>query len=136
MIKESDCKVGMRVAFAQRTFPCNKGKLSTLPERGIVIVEWDSGNINKQSLSSLLTEAEGLERDIKLKAEQEALEAEWVAVSVEIEKKIKEAAELINQASSLAKDKGRSLSYDMYEEIYPLMSALDNAGWRTSSLSC
>lgn len=80
------------------------------------------------------------------------LEAEFKLVEKEVHAKIKEnmkeAAKLINESSKLVKKYGKTLGndpsnddddYDPFEfdkETSILMKALDNAGWRTSSLGC
>lgn len=134
------CRMGTRVALVSKTQPCHKGtvKGEVEPHKThghVVIVEWDHGALQKVTLRSLITEAEGKDRDAQIKAEEERLEAEWSLAEEQVKAKLQEAANALNEAAALAKKAGHDL-LDMYDAAYPLMRAMDNAGWRSSSLSC
>lgn len=76
------------------------------------------------------------------------IEKEFSLIKNEVQQKLQEAAKLIKEANQLCEDKTNndiaSLEYDGYfydEETGDsltgeLMSALENAGWQTSSMSC
>lgn len=135
-----DCKVGTRVALVSKTQPCNKGVVKSEPEAHkthghVAIVEWDSGSLQKVTLRSLLTEAEGVAQDARIKEETERLQRAWEATELQVTQRLAQAAKLIDEATDLAQAAGKDVN-DMYEATRPLMRALDNAGWRTSSLSC
>ena len=74
-----------------------------------------------------------LEADAKRMTSQ--MEQEFEAMNKEIEVKLGQAALMIKEAQIIAKSKGFVLQ-DCYEGTNGLMSALDTAGWQTSSLSC
>lgn len=136
----ADCKMHTRVAMVSKEQPCHKGTVKGEVEKHptlnhVVIVEWDHGNLQKVSLRSLITEAEGKAQDTRIKAEQERLESEWQKTEKQVAAKLQEAANAVNQAIELASKSGKEL-YEMYEEARPLMRALNDAGWNSSSMSC
>lgn len=97
---------------------------------GMVMVEWDypAGEITKVSVTTLMTEAEA-------EAAKAKLEDDFEALQDQLRDKLQQAADLINEAQKEAQAHGHSL-VDMYDATSPLMDALDEAGWRTSSLGC
>jgi hypothetical protein len=135
-----NCKMGTRVALISKDQPCNKGAIKGEVESHkshgqVVIVEWDSGSLQKVTLRSLITEAEGVAQDTRIREQQERMEAEWAETETSVTDKLNAAAVLIHEANALASKAGKEL-YEMYESTGRLMGALDDAGWRTSSLSC
>ena len=135
-----NCKVGTRVAFIDKWQPCNKGvvksKVEPYMNHGLmVIVEWDNGLLEKVNLSSLITEAEGIAQDARIREEQDRLEADWAQVESLVTEKLNAAAALINEANALASKAGKEL-HEMWDSTSHLMDAMDDAGWRTSSMSC
>lgn len=72
------------------------------------------------------------------------LDQEFEAVKKEINSKLREAAWLIADANNLASDHGKSMISDsdpetgdiLFQGIGDLINAMDNCGWRTSSLAC
>jgi len=135
-----NCKMGTRVALLSKEQPCNKGAIKGEVESHkshgqVIIVEWDSGTLQKVTLRSLLTETEGIAQDTRIREEQERLETEWARAETLVTEKLNAAATLIREANDLASGAGKEL-YEMYESTSRLMGALDDAGWRTSSLSC
>jgi hypothetical protein len=135
-----DCKTNTRVAMISKTQPCPKGTIKSEVEKHpshgqVVIVEWDHGNIQKMTLRSLITEKEGLAQDARIKAEEERLETEWEKAQSQVGAKLQEAANAVNEAARLAKATGHELQ-EMYDATRPLMRAISNAGWNSSSMSC
>lgn len=108
------------------------GVVKSLGMNGAITVKWDSEyiNPNPQTLDydKLLTEAEGNEK-------WSALEAEYEVWAAPIRDKMKEAGALLKEAGLLAKKQKRDLT-ELHELTGPLLSAMDNIGWSTSSLSC
>lgn len=109
------------------------GEVTDVLSDGRVMIKWDSDWRNKSykdpvDSSTLLPEKELQEIDAKLEKEFKVLEKEVVV-------KMKEAGKLIKEANKLAQKAGRSL-HEMYEAVGPLESAMDAAGWRTSSWGC
>lgn len=97
---------------------------------GMVMVEWDypQGEITKVSASTLITEEEAEATKLKLEDDFDSLQKQ-------LHDKLQQAAELISEAAEQARKHGHDLS-EMYDTIDPLMDALDNAGWCSSSLGC
>ena len=71
-----------------------------------------------------------------LESDLDQIEVEFKAVSEEIKKKMKEAAKLVNEAGKLAKKARAGSLESMYDAVGPLVSAMDNNGWRSSSWNC
>jgi hypothetical protein len=138
-MEAKDCQVGTRVALVSKTQPCLKGVIKSQVEKhkthDTIIVEWDGGALQKVTLRSIITEAEGKLQDKQIKDEQDRLEQEFDKVQDTIRLKIRLAAASIKEAAALANKAGTDLR-DMYEDVGPLMDALDDAGWNPSSFSC
>lgn len=99
---------------------------------GHVWVKWIEGDY----LDSL--DEEESEVDLKiliLESERSDIEQEFKKVSKEIKEKMKEAARLVNDAGKLAKKAHAELA-SMYDAARPLVDAMDNNGWRSSSWGC
>ena len=99
---------------------------------GKVWVKWIEGDY----LDSL--DEDESEIDLKLlilESERSTIEQEFKKVSKEIKAKMKAAADLVNEAGKLAKKSHAELQ-SMYDEVRPLVDAMDNNGWRSSSWGC
>jgi len=73
---------------------------------------------------------------LTLASDRSSIESEFKNFQVEIKEKLKEAAKLINEAGELA-DKAHAKSLEsMHEATSPLVNAMDNNGWRSSSWGC
>lgn len=101
-------------------------------EQDNVRVKWDSKwmkpNPEKISSEKLIAEEDANKILSKLDKEYEA----WASP---IREKLKEAGELLREADRLAQKQGRNL-VEMYVLTGELTNAMDEVGWRTSSLSC
>lgn len=93
----------------------------------LVAVEWSDGTLAKVHV------------DLLLREEDMALELEFQAINAKVE----EAARLLSEAALAAGKLGKDLNdynYDTDERYFPaiddMMGAIDDAGWRSSSLSC
>lgn len=100
---------------------------NTLSASNLVAIEWEDGSLTKVDVSLLLTE-----KDMALELEFEA-----------INNKLAEAARLLSEAAESAAKHGKDLNdydYDTDDRYFPaiddLMGAIDDCGWRSSSLSC
>jgi hypothetical protein len=101
---------------------------------GKVIAElWD--NVEKFSPDELMTEEEAVVEQARLDAEKSHLEREFEKVRDVIQGKMDAATALVKEASALAKDCQKDFS-SLRAECRPLFRALNDAGWRASSMSC
>lgn len=94
---------------------------------GKVWVKWIEGE---------LTEEDDREVELKvlsLESERSQLDKEFKEVERLIQAKMKEAAKLLSEAGKMAKP--RRLA-SMYDAVRPLVDAMDNNGWRSSSWGC
>lgn len=98
---------------------------------GHVWVKWIEGDYREQ----LDEETEVDLNLLILESERSAIEQEFKNVSKEIKAKMKEAADLVNEAGKLAK-KAHAELQSMYDACRPLINAMDNNGWRSSSWGC
>lgn len=73
---------------------------------------------------------------LTLESERSGMEKEFKAATSEIKEKMKEAAKLVNEAGKLARKAHAKSLGDMYDAVSPLVNAMDNNGWRSSSWSC
>lgn len=94
-----------------------------------IIVEWDEDKILKSVDESTLRSKAEIDKSWS------SLEEEFFAVSEKIKGKMKEAAKLLTEAHALSKKTGQDLA-GMYDAIGPLLNAMDDCGWRTSSFNC
>jgi hypothetical protein len=80
-------------------------------------------------------EANDLMSEAEAKDALDALENDFNKLQDDLKLKLAEAVKIIEEANKIAEDNGESLA-EMHEATDPLLNAMDNAGWRTSSLSC
>ena len=141
-MKKKTFKVGDRVLLLERSDlethneyedddTC-RGEVLSISEEGKFKCKWDQvwgqPNPSDHTAEELISEKEADKILSKLEKEYEA----WASP---IRKKMEEAAKLLEQAGKMADKQGRELA-EMHEVVGPLISAMDNLGWRTSSLSC
>lgn len=139
-MKVEECTIGAVVYLVGTEAPLRKGKVAGVtskhPTAGdVVIVEWDSGSINKVAVDKLLTEEVGKALQDRLEEDAKKLEEEFEKVQKACKDKLQKAAELISEAAKLAQSHGQELM-DMYDAVGPLERAMDHAGWSTSSWHC
>jgi hypothetical protein len=150
MKKEVKFKVGDRVARATSEYYPNEysdaqtvplrynpdnelelGEVVDVSVKGKLTVKWDDDYNDSNEVveaADLLTEEEG-------KAKWNSLEADFKSVEKEVKAKMKEVAKGIKEAQKLAQKVGYNVA-DMYGAYGDLYSAMDGAGWRTSSFGC
>lgn len=127
----NDFTIGTKVVSAKNRN--RKGVVIGFPIHGnpggLVAVDWTDGSLERVRIDNLLTE--------------KSLEDEFKEVQNAINNKLREAAAALTEATRLANEAGKTLTdydYDTDDSMFPavndLMSAMDDAGWRTSSLSC
>jgi hypothetical protein len=138
-MEAKECTLKRRVALAGNTSPLQKGTIvgpvTPHPTAGeVVIVEWDNGQIQKVTLRSILTTEDAAVKEAELEAAAAKLEDEFSEVEKKIKEKMTKAGKLIAEAAKLAESVGQELP-DM-DAAYTLQSAMDKAGWRTSSWGC
>lgn len=107
-----------------------RGTVTAVSENGTVSCTWDDSWVvpGTYNADELITE----DKADKILAE---LEKEFERWAGPIRKKMEQAARCLNEARELADKQGKDLS-EMHEIVGPLISAMDDCGWRTSSLSC
>jgi hypothetical protein len=93
---------------------------------GMFLVEWKGGRIEKLMAERLMGEVEAQQLS-------QSLEEEFDKVEEAVLKKMTKAAALIREANALAEKAGLEL-YELNDG--GLLDAMENAGWRTSSMSC
>ncbi len=108
------------------------GEVIKVSDMDEITVKWDR-QYNKISVvdsSELMTEEAG-------KSKYSELESEFQIVKEQITLKVKEIAEAISEADKLSRTVQRplaSMGYDIIDRY--LYSAMDEAGWNTSSFGC
>lgn len=98
-------------------------------QAGHVWVKWIEGQF----------EEDEEEVDIKLltlESDRDKIEQEFKKVSKEIKEKMKTAADLVKEAGKLARKAHAKSLQDMYDVCSPLIDAMDDNGWRSSSWGC
>lgn len=134
----------VRVALKGESVPLQRGTVvgAAKPQVGSlnvpldsVIVEWDNGAVQKVTIRSLILESQVEAEEAKMMKENEKLEEEFADLTTQIQEKLAQAAKLISESTSLAEEAGTDLQ-SLYDETRPLMRALDDAGWSTSSMRC
>jgi hypothetical protein len=99
-----------------------------------LLVEWDiqygerKSRIEKVSVKLLVSEMDA-------EQEQLRLDVEFAHLESQVKDKLEVAAAALDEASKIASSHGEEL-HQLHEAIYPLMKAMDRAGWNTSSLGC
>lgn len=96
---------------------------------GHVVVLWDDND----------QDYELEEVDIKLltlASERGNIEVEFKSYQKQIKEKMREAAKLVHEAGDLAKQAHARSLESMYDACRPLVSAMDDNGWRSSSWGC
>lgn len=141
-MKKKTFKVGDRVLLLERSDletyneyedddTC-RGEVLSVSEEGKLKCKWDQvwgqPNPSEHTAEELISEKEADKILSNLEKEYEA----WAGP---IRKKMEEAAKLLEQAGKMADKQGRELA-EMHDIVSPLISAMDDLGWRTSSLSC
>lgn len=109
-----------------------RGTVKTVDTEGRLSVKWDDKWHNekpvKLSPDALISEEEANQIRSKLEAEYEV----WAGP---IREKMQQAGQLLAEAGELAAKQKKDLA-EMHEIISPLLEAMDDLGWSTSSLSC
>lgn len=109
-----------------------RGLIKSIDEEGKILIKWDNSynntNNRKRKASELMLEVDA-------NAILSKLEADFEVWAGPIREKMKQAGALLKEAGKLADKQGRDLT-QMWELTGPLTSAMDEVGWRTSSLSC
>jgi len=109
-----------------------RGVVESINSDGKFTVKWDKSwvtpNPSQHNADELITEAAADKIRSKLEKEFEV----WAGP---IRKKIEQAAKCLAEAGELAAKQNKDLT-EMYELTGALIGAMDDVGWRTSSLSC
>lgn len=109
-----------------------RGTVLSVNDDGTLTVKWDSSwltpNPSKHNANELITEAAADKIRVKLEKKYEA----WAGP---IRKKMEQAGKLLSEARELADEQDKNLS-EMHELVGPLINAMDEIGWSTSSLMC
>lgn len=144
-MKKKDLVVGARVAQKLNEDETGQevyvyaGAIAAEPRRDPlngetkVYVKWDDTYKNPNPSEIDVSELD-LEDTVRAKASK--LEEEFEVYAEQISEKMEAAAKLIREANKIAKKAGVENLNDMYEATSALYSAMDDAGWNTSSFGC
>lgn len=99
-------------------------------QQGFVVVEWDDSDSNHEGEEEVDPELLVLESD------KDQLDIEFEVAQKAIEEKMKEAALLVEEAGQMANQAHARSLESLYEACSPLINAMDNNGWRSSSWGC
>lgn len=94
-----------------------------------------TGKRVSETKGPLTMDAKYLLPEDEAKAKLSSLETDFKNVEKQVKVKLKEAADSIREANKLAKEIGTNL-FDMGAGYGSLYSAMDAAGWHTSSFGC
>jgi hypothetical protein len=114
------------------------GEVLFLTDAKKAIIKNAYGSLTEFDLADLCFEVEAEEIQDELKAKRNALEAQFAETKISIQEKIKEATELLQQASDICVKNGKSF-YQFKEDCYDLVSILkdsDIVEWESSSANC
>lgn len=106
---------------------------------GHVMVEWDLYDYQKKANEKPVARAVLIKNLLPLKEAKthfSKLEREFKAYEKQVLAKMKQAGKLIREANQLARRAGVESLNEMYNATHPLFNAMDETGWRTSSLGC
>lgn len=109
-----------------------RGTVESINEHGDLFVKWDDSWWNAEPKAIQPEDVISEEEADKILSK---LEKEYEVWAAPIRKKMESAAKLLREAGELADKQDKNLS-EMHEIVGPLISAMDQIGWRTSSLSC
>jgi hypothetical protein len=103
------------------------------PKEGKILVQWTTnyykkGKIEEVDSISLCSEVEAEEKLTKL-------EAEFNVWSDQAKEKVAAAAQLLREAGEITQSHGHAL-VEVYDLTGPLIRAMDDCGWNTSSFNC
>ena len=99
---------------------------------GKVYVQWSNG-------FRKVGGEDGEEVDVKvlsLVSDRFELEKDFKAAQKQVLAKMREAANLVKEAGKMAEKAGLPPLVNMYDVSRPLVDAMDNNGWRSSSWGC
>lgn len=99
---------------------------------GHVWVKWIDGDY-RDNLD------EEMEVDLKLlvlESDKTDIEKDYKSVSKEIKAKMKEAGKLVKEANALSMKANLGPIGQMWDQVRPLVNAMDESGWRSSSWGC
>lgn len=109
-----------------------RGTVKKIHETGKLLVKWDdkwkTPNPSEVMPKELITEVEANEIRAKL-------EAEYKVWADPIKEKMEQVGKLLLEADTLATKQKKDL-IEMHAIVSPLISAMSEVGWSTSSLSC
>lgn len=99
-------------------------------QRGFVVVKWDENDFDREEEEEVDPEL------LVLESEKDQLTTEFKVAQKAIEEKMKEAAALVKEAGQMATDAHARSLQSLYKACRPLVNAMDNNGWRSSSWGC
>lgn len=141
-MEEKDCIMYARVCKISDQTPFLRGRIAGVPQPqtsggAIIIVEWDGATDwpRKEYIKLLVPEEEGLRQEARLHSIEVQLEQEFERLRATIAIKLQEAADLVKEAGRMAAASNHDL-YDLSGECRPILNALKDHGWSSSSMSC
>lgn len=101
--------------------------------RGMVWVRWDQ----ERGVGYDRDDEEEVDTDLLcLESEISAIEKDFKKVQAEVRSKMEAAAELVREANQIVVDRRVAKNLSSFGAISPLVSAMDDSGWRSSSWGC
>ena len=73
---------------------------------------------------------------LSLLSDRSILDKEFKVAEKQIKEKLKEAGKLVREADKIAQKAGAYSLERMYDATRPLVNAMDDSGWRSSSWGC
>lgn len=140
-MKAEDCTIGTIVFLKENHFPLQRGliagPLSVNEEmEPNIIVEWGQEDyITRVPIEELLSEEEYKLAELAYKAKMAKIDHEFDLLTSKVNEKMMQAAALISECAQIASSHDRKLS-DMYNTVQPLLTSMNLAGWKTSSMRC
>ena len=133
-------KVGQRVVLRNSALEeynddgsyTQEGIVQEIHKSGKCLVKWDKG---WEKGNTAGVEPDDLVSEEEAEKILDTLEKEYDAWANPIKNKMKQAAKLLQEADELAAKQDKNLT-DMHNIVIPLLEAMENLGWSTSSLSC
>ncbi len=103
------------------------------PDKDKVTVKWDKKHSYMNQYHKT-TDSKNLMLEAECLPELSKLEAEFRVFEREIYTRLDQAGKLLLEADKLANSKGKDLAE--MEAVHPLIKAMEDIGWSTSSLHC
>ncbi len=138
-MKIEDLKPGVRVAELMVKYnvyedDTSRGTVLSIIDNNTVKVEWDTDWNGKSYIENINIADLMLEADVAVTRNR--LEKEYSELKGKVAIKVREAADLIQEANEIVVSAGYDQLSDLYEITSPLIRAIDVGGWSSSFMNC